>query len=169
MTSALTQLKEMYAYMNWSDNRLLDAAATVSDEGLKREQNISAGSIHKLLLHSMGAQWLWLGRWQGDSTRKFPTVDELPTLDAVRKRYAEVQQAVKAFLDAQTDESVQKRVDYIRNGQPHNNVLLHIMTHLVDHSTYHRGQLNSMIKLAGGKPADLGYIVYRRVQEGQQK
>ena len=43
------------------------------------------------------------------------------------------------------------------------------MTHLVDHSTYHRGQLNSMIKLAGGKPADVGHITYRRVQEGQQK
>ena len=72
-------------------------------------------------------------------------------------------------MDTQTDESVLRRIDYIRNGQSHNNMLLHLMYHVGDHSTYHRGQLNSMIKLAGGKPAELGYIVYRRVQEGQQK
>lgn len=167
MTSALTQLREMYAYMNWADNRILDAAGTVSDEGFRREQNISAGSIHKMLLHSLGAQWLWLGRWQGDSSRTFPTPEDLPTLEAIRKRYAEVQQAVAAFVEAQTDESVQKRIDYIRNGRPHNNVLLHVMCHLVDHSTYHRGQINSMIKLVGGRSADVGYITYRRVQEGQ--
>ena len=60
MTSALQQLREMYAYMQWADNRVLDAAGGLSDEGFRREQHISAGSIHKLLLHVMGAQWLWL-------------------------------------------------------------------------------------------------------------
>jgi uncharacterized damage-inducible protein DinB len=168
MTSALTQLKEMYAYMIWADNRIIEAAATVPDEGFRRDQNISAGSIHKLLLHAVGAQWLWLGRWQGDSTRKFPTPDELRTVAAIKARWGEVHQALLAFLNLQTDESVEQRVEYIRNGQPHNNKLLHAMCHAADHGTYHRGQLNSMIKLAGGKPVDVGYVTYCRIQEGQQ-
>ncbi len=168
MTSALSQLKEMYAYMIWADNRIIEAATTVPDEGFRRDQNISAGSVHKLLLHALGAQWLWLGRWQGDSTRKFPTPEELPTVGAIKGRWGEVHQMLLAFLNQQTDESVEKRIEYIRNGQPHANKLLHVMCHAADHGTYHRGQLNSMIKLAGGKPVDVGYVTYRRVQEGQQ-
>jgi uncharacterized damage-inducible protein DinB len=169
MTPALTQLRDQYAYMVWADDRILAATATVPEEGFRRDQNISAGSIHKLILHTLGAQWVWLGRWQGDSARTFPRPEELPTLAAVQRHWAEVHQAVLAFVSEQTDESVGRRVEYIRNNQRHNNRLLDIMCHLVDHSTYHRGQLNSMIKLAGGKPADVGYITYRRDQEGQQQ
>ena len=168
MTSALAQLKEMYAYMTWADNQIIEAAATVPDEGFRRDQNISAGSIHKLLLHAIGAQWVWLGRWQGDSDRKFPTSEELQTVAAVRQRWDEVHKALNAFVDEQTDESVERRIDYVRNKTPHNNKLLHLMCHVADHGAYHRGQLNSMIKLAGGKPVDLGYVTYRRIQEGQQ-
>ncbi len=34
------------------------------------------------------------------------------------------------------------------------------MIHVVDHATYHRGQINSMIRMAGGKPAAAYYQRY---------
>jgi uncharacterized damage-inducible protein DinB len=34
------------------------------------------------------------------------------------------------------------------------------MIHVVDHATYHRGQINAMIKMAGGMPAAPYYQRY---------
>jgi uncharacterized damage-inducible protein DinB len=43
----------------------------------------------------------------------------------------------------------------------------HAMIHVVDHSTYHRGQLNTMIKQAGGQPAMAYYITFHARKPGQ--
>jgi len=166
MTPIKDHLQEMYAYVRWADFAMLDAAGTVSDEGFRREQNFSAGSVHKLLLHMLGAQFLWLGRWLGDSSRAFPTPEELPTLDSIRTRWTTLHEELMTFLDAQSEASLAKVVHYTRNGVAHANRLMDVMQHVADHDTYHRGQLNSLIKLAGGTPFYAGYIAYLRSKEG---
>jgi len=158
---------QQYDYVVWSDDRCLTAAASVPTENVDKQLGFSFGSVQRVLLHMLGAQDVWLGRWQGDSTRKFPTVDQLPTLDAIRHRWDEVHTALIAFVRSQTDESLQQRINFSRNDQPHSGLLWMLMTHTFDHSTYHRSQLNSLIKLAGGKPGDFSYITRLRISEGQ--
>lgn len=160
-------LMELYRYVRWADRLILDAAATVPNEGFDREQHISAGSIHKLLVHAMEAQHVWLGRWQGNSGVDFSLAERYPTVESIRGRWAEVHEALFAFLGNETDESLARTIQYQRKGHTYRGVLWHLMTHVADHATYHRGQLNSMIKLAGGKPADPSFITYRRTVEGQ--
>ena len=38
--------------------------------------------------------------------------------------------------------------------------LAELMLHVIDHETYHRGQINTMIKRAGGQPANISYLSY---------
>lgn len=158
---------QQYDYVVWSDDRCLTAAASVLTENFDKQLGFSFGSVHRVLLHMLGAQDLWLGRWQGDSTRVFPTVEELPTLEAIRQRWDKNHGQLIAFVRAQTDDSLTQRVNFIRNGQPHSGMLWMLMTHTFDHATYHRSQLNSLIKLAGGKPGDFSYITRLRITEGQ--
>ena len=97
----------------------------------------------------------------------FPPPDEFPTLDAVRARWRQVHDALFRFLELQTEESVEWVIHYTRPGREYEGVLWQLMTHVADHATYHRGQQNSMIKLAGGKPSDASYVNCRRDVEGQ--
>jgi uncharacterized damage-inducible protein DinB len=69
MTATKEHLQAMFEYVRWADQQMLAASRTVPDEGYFKEQHISLGSIHKLLVHCMAAQWIWLSRWRGESRR----------------------------------------------------------------------------------------------------
>jgi uncharacterized damage-inducible protein DinB len=160
-------LLELYRYVRWADQLMLDAAATMPTEGYYREQHISAGSVHKLLLHAMGGQKIWLSRWRGNSDVDFLPDEQFLTLDAIRAHWPTVHAELFAFLEDQTDESLGREIRYRRMGHDYRGVLWHLITHVADHGTYHRGQINSMIKLGGGRPTDPSFITYRRILEGQ--
>lgn len=160
-------LIQQYDYVKWADLRNLDAAASVPSGRWDEDHGFSFGTVHKTLLHMIGAQHVWVGRWSGDSSRAFPTVEELPTIEAIRTRWNAVHDELLGYVAKQTDASLERRIDYLRNNIPHSNVLWHAIAHCADHSNYHRGQLNSLIKLSGGTPAGTMYIDWRRTQEGQ--
>lgn len=160
-------LIQQYEYVVWADDRCLAAAATVPAENFDKQFGFSFGSVHRVLLHMLGAQDLWLGRWQGDSTRTFPTVEQLPDLAAIRARWTDVHRDLLAFVRAQTEQSLQQRIHFVRNDRPHSGILWMLMTHTFDHATYHRSQLNSLIRLAGGTSGDFSYITRLRISEGQ--
>jgi len=163
----LEYLTQQFDYIKWADDLSLEAAGTVKLEAYHREFGFSFGTVHKTLLHMLGAQHIWVGRWQGDSTRKFPTPEDLMTLGAIRQRWADVHAELHSFVAKQTDESLENRVEYFRNNVPHSGVLWQLINHCFDHANYHRGQLNSLVKLAGGKPAGTMYVDYCRQREGQ--
>lgn len=67
------------------------------------------------------------------------------------------------FLERQTADSLAADVAFNDlSGRPAAGPLGEQMLHVVDHATYHRGQLNSMIKLAGGTPATIMYWAWVR-------
>lgn len=145
-------IRFLLRYMVHADAQIMAAAETVSDEGYRREQNISAGSIEKLLNHAMLAQRTWLQRLNGLDVMYVdgppPVRKELPG------RWAAVHQELLAFADAQTPESLRTVIrSRNRGGKRFELPKWMVMLHVADHATYHRGQLNSMIKLAGGTPS----------------
>jgi uncharacterized damage-inducible protein DinB len=145
-------LQFLWRYMAHADRQVAQAAATVSDDAYRRDQHISFGSIEKLLAHCAAAQSVWLRRLQGSDV---PYADvPPPPRNEVAARWADVHRLLLSFADAQTGESLAKPVSFHnRAGQPFTLPTGVVMLHVADHATYHRGQLNSMIKLAGGTPS----------------
>ena len=70
MTITKEHLRDMFEFVRWADGQMLTAARAVPEEGYYKDQGISIGSIHKLLVHCMAAQWVWLSRWRGESRRR---------------------------------------------------------------------------------------------------
>ena len=161
MTATKEHLTNMFEFVRWGDNLIMRAARSVPDEGYYREQGISAGSIHKLLVHVMAAQWLWLSRWRGDSPTRIETHEDYPTRDALEQRWPLVHSAVLDFLSMQSPKSLARVLEYRNNkGEVCALPLGDTVLQVIDHSIYHRGQLNTMIKRAGGTPAPAGYVLY---------
>lgn len=155
----LETIRFLWKYMVHADAQIMQAADTLSDEGYRREQNISFGSVEKLLHHAVMAQTTWLQRLNGLDVAY---IDE-PTLSraVLPGRWGQVHQELLAFADAQTPASLQTVVrSRNRSGKRSELPTWSVMLHVADHATYHRGQLNSMIKLAGGKPSPVMLYTY---------
>ena len=154
----------LWKYMVHADAQIAQAADTLSDEGYWREQNISFGSVGKLLHHAVMAQTTWLQRLNGLDVAYI----DVPPLarDVLPGRWAQVHQELLAFADAQTPASLATIVrSRNRAGTRFELPTWSVMLHVADHATYHRGQLNSMIKLTGGKPSPVMLYTYR-LREG---
>jgi uncharacterized damage-inducible protein DinB len=148
-------LPDHLEFMIWGDLQILAAARTVPEEEYHKDRGISAGSLHALLLHAMGAQWIWLNRFQGRAF-SFAEVTAFPTRDALAARWPEVHDALRTYLAAQTAESLNVPVTFKNfRGMEFTQPMGHAFLHVTDHGTYHRGQQNTFIKLCGGKPVDI--------------
>ena len=161
MTATKEHLRDMFEYVRWGDGLAIAAARTVPNDGYYRDQNISIGSIHKLMVHCMSAQWIWLCRWRGESPTRLENHEDYPTRDALEQRWPLVHSAMLDFLGLQTPKSLAREVQYKNTrGEVFSVPLGNLMLHVIDHASYHRGQLNTMIKHAGGTPAPVSYHMY---------
>ena len=161
MTASKEHLQNMFEFIRWADGLMIRAARTVPDDGYYREQGISLGSIHKLMVHCMSVQWLWLSRWRGESPARVETHEDFPTRDSLEQRWPLVHSAMLDFLGMQSPKSISRVVQYKNTrGEIYNVPLGDLMLHVIDHESYHRGQINTMIKRAGGTPAAIAFHTY---------
>src|SRR3954466_10515951 len=102
MTASKEHLQHMFDYVRWADGQILAASRTVPDEGYYKEQSISIGSIHKVLVHCMVVQCICVSRWRGESPTKLENHEDYPTRDSLLQRWPLVHSAITDFLGTTT-------------------------------------------------------------------
>ena len=157
------EIRELFAYNGWANRRLLEAAAGLDDEALARDLGSSFPSVLATFAHIVGADWIWLRRWAGESPAGAPSDWELTSLDAVRSRWDAVEADRTSLLASLDDAALEREVDY-RNtrGAPFTNRMDRMLRHVVNHSTYHRGQIATMLRQLGATPPATDLIVFYR-------
>ncbi len=152
----------LYEYNRWANGLMLEAAAALTSEQLFYEHGHSWGSVHGVLVHMMGAEWLWLHRWQGESPKTMLRSEDFPTLDVIRSHWGELEGDLRDFVDGQTEESLARLVTYTNTkGNVFTLLLWQLMAHLANHGTHHRGELAAMFALLGvSHPEDELYRYY---------
>lgn len=156
----LTTLREFYEYNYWARDRQLQACAGVTHEQFLRPMGSSFSSLRDTLAHLVGAEWLWCERWQGRSPRAMPAAEEFPTLDAVRNRWHAVERSVRDYLAALTDEALARPLTYVNlKGETWTYPLWQALFHLINHQTYHRGQVTTLLRQLGSQPVQIDYLV----------
>jgi len=159
-------LRLLYAYNAWADGRILDTASSLTPEQLRTPGIASFGSIHDTLVHTMGAQWVWLERWRGHDTRQSanPTDPHLAVyadLPALRARWAVVEAEMHAFVASLDDNAPARLVTYVNSrGQTFSYPLWQLLLHVVNHGMQHRSEVAAMLTQFGHSPGDLDLIVF---------
>jgi uncharacterized damage-inducible protein DinB len=152
-------LPDLVAYVIDADNAVLAAAQEVPEPAYYRDHGISKGSLHRLLVHAMGAQWVWTSRFLGTSLLKMPDHTDFPTRDSLAARWPEVHNALRDFINTQTLDTLHAPLTYTTlQGKSVTAPLGQLLMHVTDHASYHRGQENSLLKLAGGSSAYIPYF-----------
>jgi uncharacterized damage-inducible protein DinB len=157
----LETIRLLYDYTRWADVRMLSAVSTLTPEQFTKDLGSSLKSVRDTVAHIASAQWIWLSRWKGESPKGMWTAADYPTLAAVRDRWDPVAADLAAFVAAQTGESVAKTLHYKNlKGEPHAYPLGQLMLHAVNHSTYHRGQVTTLLRQLGAQPVSTDLVLY---------
>lgn len=151
----------LYRYHRWANGRVFEAVSHLSPEEFVRDLRSSHRSVRNTLLHIVWAEWIWLQRWQGLSPHAVFQAAEFPSPDAVRARWSEVESEERRFLEEVTVERLLAVVRYVDlEGQSWQYPLWRQMYHVVNHSTYHRGQLSTMLRQLGAQPIPTDLLVF---------
>ncbi|MEI7768510.1 MAG: DinB family protein [Chloroflexales bacterium] len=162
------QLISLYAYGVWVNQRLLDAAAALTDAQFTQRVLPGFGSVHLTLVHILGAEALWFARWQGLSPTTMLAPSDLPTLPTIRARWAEVSDAQRANL-AGLDEAALSATVQWRNmrGQAYALPRWQVILHAANHATHHRSEVAAMLTELGHEPASTDLLEFYLEQAGQ--
>ena len=145
------ELLMLVDYHYWARDRMLDAVAALSQAAYIEPRGSSFGSIRDTLVHTYGAERIWLARWHGHSPSAGPDIGQLPDLAALRAAWASLESDVRAYAQGLEGERVNERVRY-RNmkGVEAESSRWTMLQHVVNHASYHRGQVTTMVRQAGG-------------------
>ena len=146
-------------YDRWASKRILMLVGALTPEQFTRDLGGSFPSVRDVLLHIVGSKWAWLTYWKESNpsdrilTQLFTRSEtifgpeSIPTLDTAEAKWAEVESEELEFVNEVTDELLERKLPVGNTSLS----LAHLMQHLANHSTYHRGQIAMMLRQLGAK------------------
>ena len=166
----LDWIKIIYAYNCWANTRIFDAVLNLTSEKYIMDLKSSYNSLRETLVHIISAEWIWLMRMKGSSPKALWQSSDFPDVSVLRQHWEEVVSKQNEFLDPITKESLNDSITYINTrNEAFTYPLWQILLHLVNHSSYHRGQITTMLRQLGEETVPLDFLVYADVQNEIQK
>jgi uncharacterized damage-inducible protein DinB len=161
LTMNRRDFETLYEYNRWANARVLKAVSSLTAEQLGRDPSGGDRSLLHTLAHIAAAEWVWLRRWQGESPRSLPGREDFRSLGHLEAWWSEVERECAEFVCCLTDERLPEVVAYVNTaGETWRYTLSQMMQHLVNHSSYHRGQVSLMLRQLGAEPAPTDLLVF---------
>lgn len=156
-------VRELFEYNAWANRRLFDALVQLPGEQYTRDLKSSFDSIHGTVCHIVWAEQLWLNRWLGKPAPGTPQGQDLTGLADARARWETVEAERLAFLATFTEPRLREGITIQpTSGGAHTHPFHQMFRHTVDHSSYHRGQVVTMLRQMGVKPSATGMMGFFR-------
>lgn len=167
MAALKSDLVDLLAFNDWATRLLLEAVATLSPDEWRREVGGSFGSVQGTVAHMVGAEWIWLARWKGASPSSAPDWARDPDALVLADHWEAVAEERSAWMAALSDGDVAGMVSYRRlDGVEAATRMDVLIRHVVNHSTYHRGQVAAFLRILGRKPPSSDLVLWDRLRSG---
>ena len=151
----------MYRYNAWANARVLEAAAKLTPQQLVEPRGASFDSVRDTLVHTLGAQWLYLERWNGRSPKAMPEAAAFPDLASIRTRWTDVERDTAAFVARLDDAKAVAPIEYTNfQGERWTSPLWQQMLHQVNHATQHRSEAAMILTAFGHSPGWLDFLYF---------
>jgi uncharacterized damage-inducible protein DinB len=124
----------LFAFNSWANDQVLEALSnqSVSDE------------IRSKMSHILWAEWAWLCRIKGIPIDKSSVKNHL-TNEELAEKALENGRAWRKILESNPD--FETIFEYkLMNGTESRSCLADIITHVVNHGSYHRGQIATLLR-----------------------
>lgn len=151
----------LYEYNRWANAQVLAASSRLTEEQFTRDLSSGHRSVRDTLAHILAADWIWHMRWNGISPKALLDPLDFPTIGSLKAKWAVVEREQTEFVNGVTDESLARVIAYLNTkGEEWKYTLLQMMQHVVNHSSYHRGQVATMLRQLGAEPLPTDFLVF---------
>lgn len=147
--------RDLLKYNEWANYRVLKS---IEEVGSDQQE------LLKLYSHILSAQTIWLNRIKDLPTSPFPVWQEYK-LSELKTMTEESSDYWNDYMGHHKLETFEEMIFYTdTEGKKHENTIREIITHMVNHSTYHRGQVARAMRTKGLEPPVTDYIAYARTK-----
>ncbi|WP_435018149.1 DinB family protein [Tundrisphaera sp. TA3] len=149
----------LFAFNRWADGRVIAACRALGPEDYRREPAPGWPSVHATLVHLAGSTRAWARRFRGEVVTALPGAGEVPDLEAAARLLGEAHDEFDAVARELTPERLAAPWTY-RNmrGEDCTAPLWAALRHVVNHATYHRGQVASKLGRLGAPSPETDLI-----------
>lgn len=149
----LEEAKFLFAYDSWANELTFEAVSALSEEDYRRDLKSSHGGVQGTLTHLVAADKIWLSRWVGNAETQVLQMSEVPKLADLKKAWEDVARRTAKFLATMNDKKIMETFSWVSaKGDKYTIVYARAFEHIVNHSTYHRGQITTFLRQLGAKP-----------------
>jgi uncharacterized damage-inducible protein DinB len=154
-------LQTLIAYHRWATERTLETCVVLSPEEFLRDLGGSFNSVRDTLAHSFMADNAWQHRVRGEPFTR-PTAEQLPAnLETLSSQWQVALSGWDALIATRdSSEVIQYRAF---EGQPYLSTFEEIVYHVVNHGSYHRGQVALMLRQLGHAGVNTDLIAFTRL------
>ncbi|MCK5265203.1 MAG: hypothetical protein KAJ36_00060 [Candidatus Thorarchaeota archaeon] len=152
----MTLLHNIGTYWSWADTTIWNIVQGLTDEEFSRNLYDGGGSIRQRYVHLAEDLWEWYFDWIGQNPGDEPDFRGM-TREELNKSIGEYTQM---FINMIEDRPVNHiEMDTIKEKLRIN--YEEILFHLVNHATYHRGQIVMSLRILGKKVVMTDYVPHR--------
>jgi uncharacterized damage-inducible protein DinB len=157
------EMRELLAFNTWANRKILGAAGALTQEQFTQQIVSSFCSVQETLQHVAAAEWAWMERVQGRSPAKMPAVPEIRDLKTLESLWSPLWSLMEDYGRGLTQERLDEVLDYktFSFGEARS-PRWQMLRHMVNHGTYHRGQVITMLRQLGAKSVGTDMILFYR-------
>jgi uncharacterized damage-inducible protein DinB len=163
----LEELRLLLDYHYWARDRVLEAADALTPTQFAQEQVSSFRSVRDTLVHVYAAEAAWYSRWRGESPTALLKPDEFASLAVLRSKWQALETNVRAFLEDLGPAGLTTVIEYrMLNGDARSSIFWQMLQHVVNHASYHRGQVTTLLRqLGAAPPQSMDLITFYRIRQ----
>lgn len=133
----LQLIQEKVAYNQWANQEVIKWLQNQPAETFQKPLQFSYANLNQLLHHMMEAQKYYFAIIR----QKEENYEEEMETALIIKELTLIDQELNNWLALQSDSDLTKTISLKRSPFTENYLVSALITHIVNHSTYHRGQL----------------------------
>jgi uncharacterized damage-inducible protein DinB len=158
--SVLDHLKQLFDHMNWAD-------ATIWNTILNTPETQNNDKLKKIIFHYHITQYAFYYIWKS-LPMEFPRLKEFQSMNEISKWASEYPDKARTYISDLKEEDLNnvihipwaERLVETLGQKPADSTLAEQMFQVAAHSSYHRGQVNSLIRESGGEPPLVDFIAW---------
>ncbi len=158
----------LFAFNRWANGKMLDACRKLTPEQYAAEPVPGWASVRSTVVHIAIVTEGWLRGLMANPDESVATEAELPTVDDAERLLDRAYKILDELLPTLTPERLATPVTLRRRGRTATLPPWALLRHLVNHTTYHRGQVASKLKRFGVQQAETDFVYWVFEQTPQQ-
>ena len=148
----VADVRRLYAYSCWMNDRILDAASRVTPEQYVAATELTPRNLQDNLIHILDVEWSWRERVRGADPavwKQEMTAKDFPNVASIRMRWDEESSAMRAYLASLSDADLAAPFSEGQRTVTIGDILLHAINHGLPRPSRGSGVADQLRSISG--------------------